>query len=99
MQKQFSIYLPPLQRFRFHMFNGFIKIIFYFMIIGINFIASSKYFIKKIICIINKIFIIIININYIICFKIIIIICIYENVFGLINEFSFPFFLSVKIKL
>src|SRR5947199_2124870 len=97
MQKQFSIYLPPLQRFCFHMFNGFIQIIFHFIIIGIKFTIGSKYFIKEIICIINKIFIIITN--YTICFKIIVIKCIYENIFSLIDEFIFSFFFSVKIKL
>src|SRR6266480_2307524 len=97
MQKQFSIYLLPLQRFCFHMFNGFIQIIFHFMIIGINFTISSKYFIKEIIYIINKIFIIITN--HTICFKIIVIKYIYENIFVLIDEFIFPFFLSIKIKL
>src|SRR2546430_11278750 len=38
----------------FHMFNGFIQIIFHFTIIGINFTISSKYFIKEIICIIRS---------------------------------------------
>src|SRR5438270_13960438 len=96
MQKQFSIYLPPLQRFCFHMFNGFIQIIFHFIIIGIKFTIGSKYFIKEIICIINKIFIIITN--HTICFKIIVIKFIYENIFELIYKLILLFLFSLKIK-